>query len=58
MKREVLVIVLSLAFAASVASPALAGGPAKDQSLNPSEMGQPVWSNVKSPSRKAWQAIS
>ena len=42
MKRKLLLIVLSLAFAASVAGPALAGGPAKDQSLNPSEMGQPV----------------
>ena len=42
MKRRLLLIVLSLAFAASAAGPALAGGPAKDQGLNPSEMGQPV----------------
>jgi hypothetical protein len=42
MRRRLLVIVLSLAFAVSAAGPALAGGPAKDQGLNPSEMGQPV----------------
>ena len=42
MKRRLLLIVLSLAFAASAAGPALAGGPAKDQGFNPSEMGQPV----------------
>ena len=42
MRRKLLLIFLSLAFAASIAGPALAGGPAKEQSLNPSEMGQPV----------------
>jgi hypothetical protein len=42
MKRRLLLMVLSLAIAASAAGPAIAGGPAKVQSLNPSEMGQPV----------------
>jgi hypothetical protein len=42
MRRKLLPIFLSLAFAVSVSGPALAGGPAMDQGLNPSEMGQPV----------------
>jgi hypothetical protein len=42
MKRELLLIVLCLAVAASAAGPALAGGPATGQELNPSAKGQPV----------------
>ena len=42
MKRRLLLIVMSLAFAAYAVGPALAGGPAKAQDLNPGTTGQPV----------------